>query len=151
VTMGPNGILMHAEGQRSGAFETLYDVEVEGFIKYCDTHVFKKTSEYEIPEVGKDGKGTGKKILRWRAEIESVDPGDAGGARALHDEQEVVREVISNYVWIVPAQTNRSGGIALAHPPSDTIAEFRKRKEFTLDTIRQPAKAQEPPKDPTKK
>lgn len=143
VHMGPNNVLVHTEGQRAGAFETLYDIEVEGFIRYCDTHVFRKTSEYKVPEVGPDGKATGKKLDRWRAEIEPLDPGNAGGARALHDEQEVQRETISKYVWIVPANVNRSGKPE-SMGASPSIAEMRKGGEFKLDDVRKP-KVDAPP------
>lgn len=139
VSMGPNGVLTHGEAQKSGAFETLYDIEVEGFIKYLDTHVFQKTSDYEVPET-KDGKATGVKLKKWRAEIVPLDPGLAGGDRALHDEQEVQREVMSKYVWIVPANLNRSGKPENMGA-SDSIAEQRKRGEFKLDDIRKPKAA----------
>lgn len=142
VHMGPNGILVHSEGQRAGAFEALYDVEVEGFIKYCDTHVFRKTSEYEVPVLGKDGKASGEKRKLWRAEIEGLNPGDGGGDRSLHDEQEVQKEVISNYVWIAPANLNRTG-VPLQAGAQESMNETRKRKEFALDGIRKP-KAAEP-------
>lgn len=144
VHMGPNGILVHGEGQRAGSFEALYDIEVEGFLKYCDSHVFRKTSEYEVPVVGKDGKASNEKKKMWRAEIEPLNPGEAGGARSLHDEQEVQKESISNYVWIVPANTNRTGQ-PIPGPGQDSIADLRKRKEFKLDDVRKP-KAEEPPK-----
>ena len=110
VHMGPNGILTHLEGGVAGAFEELYDIEVQGFLDYIRTHVFRKTSEYEVAVVGKDGKAVpGQKKKMWRAEIETLDPAGAGGSRSLHDEKEVTRETMEKYVWISLASVGRTG------------------------------------------
>lgn len=148
VHMGPNQILVHNEGARDGNFEALYDVEVEGFLKYCDEHVFRRTSEYEVPEVGEKGKATGKMIKHWRAEIEPLDPAKAGGARSLHDEVEVQREILSKYIWIVPAELDRQGK-PMTRGAQESIDAQRKAGTFFWDIQKaEAAKAVVPPQDP---
>lgn len=128
-----NGTLVHNEGVLDGAFEELYDIEIEGFLKYCDTHVFRKTSDYEIPETV-NGKATGKKIQRWRAEIEPKDPAAAGGIRSIHDETEVQGETLSNYVWITPARVGTNGR-GLPTPAASPITAQRKDGTFFLKPV----------------
>lgn len=142
VHMGPKGILVHDEAANVGAFEELYDIEVEGFLKYIDTHVFRKTSDYEIPEVNAKGKATGKMLPMWKAEIDNVDPSKAVGSRSIHDEQELTGEVMSKYVWIVPAELDTHKK-PLARGSSDTVAVARANKTFFWDN--QKAKVVEPP------
>lgn len=109
VRMAANNVLVHQEAMVEGRFEQLYDIEVEGFLKYATTHVFRKTSTYEVPEVGADGKATGKKVKHWRAEIEPKDPTLQAGGRSLHDEDEVQAEPLANYIWIMPVDVDRNG------------------------------------------
>lgn len=135
------GILVHTERAVDGRFEALYDIEVEGFLKYCDTHVFQRTQTYKVPEIGTDGKATGKSIERWRAEIQPSDPALQEGGRGLHEEERTRGNVISDYVWIVPAIIDRNGKPQQmgAQP---TITQMRADKSFTLD--KKPQKAANP-------
>lgn len=144
VHMGPNGILVHNEGQRDGNYEQLYDIEVDGFLKYVDTHVFRKTSDYEVPEVGPNGKATGKTVKHWRADIVPLDPALAGGDRALHDEMEVQKELMNKYVWIAPASVDRNGK-PLTQGAQDSIAAQRAAGTFFWDIQKAEAAQVKPP------
>ena len=139
VRSGAKGVLVHQEAMVEGRFEQLYDIEVEGFIKYVTTHVFRKTSTYEVPETGPDGKANGKKKSYWRAEIEPRDPGLQGGDRSLHDEEAVASESIASYVWITPVAVDKQGKPHQVGA-SPTIAEQQKAGTFFFD-LEQAAKA----------
>lgn len=142
VSQGPNNVLIHRDGMVAGRFEELYDIEVKGFIQYCDTHIFRKTSEYEVP-ITENGRATGAKKKMWRAEIEAKDPGQQMGGRSLHESDTVQAESISKYVWIVPAQLD-SKQKPVRQGAQSTIAEARAAGGFFAD------KTNKDPKDPKK-
>lgn len=137
VEMGPGNILVHHESAIYGSFEELFDVEVEGFLKYIDTHVFRKTSEYTVDmpnEIGNPRAGT-RPVKKWRADIEPLDPVLSGSIRALHDEASVTHETLASYVWIVEAKLDRRGKPMPGSGPQETVAAMRKAGTFKLDKV----------------
>lgn len=120
------GNLVHQEGQRIGAFVKLHPVEVEGFIKYCETHVFRKIGSYSVPRTQddprrqEDGKS---EDTHWRADIESIDPGPSA-IRTLGEETAIQDERLTKYVWIVPATLDKLGK-PISMGPQSTIDVMR--------------------------
>ncbi len=96
------GGLVHHEGGRIGDHVKLYPVEVEAFKKYCRTHVFRRTSTYMVKQAD------GSETAHWRAEIEALEAGPSA-IRILGDEAGIQSELLSKYVWIVPAQMSMDG------------------------------------------
>lgn len=125
VRMGPNNILQHNEGVVEGRYEELLDIEVEYFLKYIDTHLFRRTSTYTV----KDPK-TQADIQRWRADIEPITP-EVGGMRSLHDADEVKGEGLANYVYIQVSELDRNGKV-VRRGACPTIAQLRKEGKFNL-------------------
>lgn len=124
--MDGKGNLVHQEGQRHGAFVKLYPVELEGFVKYCDSHVFRKTASYEVPRAEDDPRiaQDGLKVDKhWRADIENVDPLPSA-IRTLGEETSIKEERLTKYVWIVPATLDRQGK-PIHMGPQPTIDEMR--------------------------
>lgn len=115
------GGLVHIEGGKVGDHVKLYPVEYEAFVKYCDTHVFRKTSTYRVRQPDNS------EVEMWRAEIEAVEAGPSA-IRILGEEQSIQSELLSKYVWIVPAQANIDG-TPVEMGRQLTIAEARKEKE----------------------
>lgn len=133
VRMGAKGVLNHDEGARDGRFELLYPVEVRGFLKYLDTHAFRKTGDYQVPVRTDEGV---KMEQHWRAEIEPTDPALSGSVRALHDEAQIQDKTLAHYAWIVEAKLDKMG------KPMDmgvqkTVAELRAENggRFELDDL----------------
>lgn len=103
LTNDGKGNFVHIEGARVGRFEKLYQVEYEHFIKYVQSHVFRRTSTYEVPIEGKPGETETK----WRADIELMDT-QFGSVRGLHDDDDIKQETIDKYVWIVECKNNKN-------------------------------------------
>ncbi len=124
--MDGKGNLVHQEGARIGNFVKLHPVEFAGFVKYCETHVFRKTGTYEVPRLPDDPRRQvdGKTVdTYWRAEIENVDPLPSA-IRTLGEETSIQDERLTKYVWISPAIVSRDGK-PVSNGAMPTIDEMR--------------------------